>query len=61
MSVSNISLSLSTAMGGHLYERWSIRWGQPVAFNLLVALGALFTSACWLLLPLINRGRDTAA
>jgi len=61
MSVSNISLSLSTAMGGHLYERWSIQWGSPVAFNLLVALGALFTSACWLLLPLINRGRDTAA
>ena len=55
MSFSNLSLSLSTALGGWLYEIWTDRWGATFAFNLLVVTGALSTSVCWLLMPLLRR------
>ncbi|HUG70190.1 MAG TPA: MFS transporter [Pirellulaceae bacterium] len=59
MALSNLSLSLSTALGGWLYDDWTARWGATTAFNLLVAAGALSTCACWLLVPLLNSAIDT--
>jgi MFS family permease len=58
MSLSNFSLSLSSALGGRLYDEWTQRWDATTAFNLLVVAGALTTSACWLLVPLLNRTCD---
>jgi hypothetical protein len=54
MALSNLSLSMSTALGGWLYDNWAARWGATVAFNLLVVAGALSTCVCWLLVPLLN-------
>ncbi len=54
MALSNLSLSMSTAIGGWLYVDWSGRWGATTAFNLLVGAGALSTCACWLIVPLLN-------
>ena len=53
MSLSMISFSLSSALGGWIYDVWSSWWGAVTAFNLLVAAGAFTTSLCWLLVPLI--------
>lgn len=55
MALCNLSLSLSTAIGGWLYDEWLVRFGATYAFNLLVGLGALSTCACWLVMPLLNR------
>jgi len=30
-------------------------WGTELAFQLLVAIGALFTAGCWLLIPLLKQ------
>jgi hypothetical protein len=54
MAISNLSLSLSTAFGGWLYDHWAAKWGESNAFNLLVISGALSTCACWLLVPWLN-------
>ncbi|MCA9144740.1 MAG: MFS transporter [Planctomycetales bacterium] len=54
MALSNLSLSMSTALGGWLYDDWSAKWGATTAFNSLVIAGALSTCACWLLVPLLN-------
>lgn len=54
MALSNLSLSMSTALGGWMYDSWSARWGATTAFNLLVVAGALSTSACWLFVPLLK-------
>jgi len=61
MALSNLSLSLSMAIGGRLYDDWTARWGATTAFNLLVVAGALSTCACWLLVPLLNSAIDTNA
>ena len=53
MSLSMISFSLSSALGGWFYDVWSSWWGEVTAFNLLVAAGAFATSLCWLLVPLL--------
>ena len=55
MSLSNLGTSLSTWFGGWFYEAW-LPWGNPLAFNLLVGVGALFTAGCWLVVPLLRRG-----
>jgi predicted MFS family arabinose efflux permease len=55
MALSNLSYSISTGIGGLLYDRWTESWGAPTSFNLLVAAGSLSTCACWLLVPLLNR------
>jgi predicted MFS family arabinose efflux permease len=58
MGLSNLSILLSTAWGGDLYDRFSAAWDHRVAFNALVAIGALCTAACWLLVPWLRRGRE---
>jgi hypothetical protein len=53
MALSNLSLLLSTALGGGLYDYFSVTWDHRFAFNALVAVGALFRSDCrsWLVEP----------
>jgi len=58
MALTNFSLSFSTGIGGYLYDWWSKMWGSDYAFQLLVAVGALATASCWLLVPFLNRHRD---
>ena len=55
MSLSNLSLSLSAALGGWLFDRWAGDWGETTAFRLLVLAGAMSTSLCWFLVPWIYR------
>ena len=54
MSLTNLSAALSQGFGGWIYEALVERWGYLLAFQMLVAVGALFTAACWLLLPMLN-------
>lgn len=55
MALSNLSMSLSTWLGGELYDRGAAQWGSTVSFRLLVVIGAAFTSCCWLLVPMLSR------
>lgn len=55
MALSNLSMSLSIALGGQLYDRWTVSWGPTMAFNALVGVGAAFTACCWLLAPWLKR------
>jgi len=55
MALSNLSVSLSTWVGGQgfaILEEW---WGSTRAFQTLVGIGALFTALCWFLLPKLRR------
>lgn len=54
MSLSNLSMSLSALVGGPMYDWMQKHWNAALAFNVLVAIGAAFTAACWLLLPWLN-------
>jgi MFS family permease len=59
MSLSNLGLSLSMGLGGHLYELGIAWWdSRTLAFNLLVAIGAGVTACCWLLVPLLRRAHS---
>lgn len=55
MSLSNLSAALSQGLGGSIYEAMAQRWGAGLAFQLLVAIGALFTAGCWLLTPFLKK------
>ena len=55
MSLTNLSTALSQGIGGSIYEAMAERWGYAAAFQMLVALGALFTAGCWLLMPILNQ------
>ena len=62
MSVSNLAVSLSTWLGGSLYESWSAKWDPRNAFLLLVAVGAATTACCWCLVPILEKAaREPAA
>jgi MFS family permease len=54
MSLTNLSAALSQGIGGWIYEAMVEQWGYFLAFQILVAVGALFTAGCWLLLPYLN-------
>ena len=54
MSLTNLSAALSQGIGGWIYETLVERWGYFLAFQILVAVGALFTAGCWFLLPFLN-------
>jgi MFS family permease len=54
MSLTNLSAALSQGIGGWIYEALVERWGYFLAFQILVAVGALFTVGCWFLLPFLN-------
>jgi hypothetical protein len=55
MSLTNLAVSLSMIVGGRIYERLAAGTDHSFAFHTLVGLGALFTSFCWLLVPVIVR------
>jgi hypothetical protein len=54
MGLTNLSASLSAALGGWFYEIWSGHWGPTMSFNLLVLVGAVTNAACWLVIPLLK-------
>jgi MFS family permease len=58
MSISNLAVSLSTGLGGFLYDE-GIKWfdSSTISFNVLVAIGASFTACCWLLTPWLTVGQ----
>lgn len=47
MSLCNLSVSLSTGAGGTLSETLDAQLGPERGFQVLVAVGALFTAGCW--------------
>jgi MFS family permease len=53
MSLTNLSAALSQGIGGWIYEAMVEVWGSFLAFQILVAVGALFTAGCWFLLPFL--------
>jgi MFS family permease len=55
MALSNVSTSLSAVLGGYWYQHGIALWGNPTSFNVLVGIGSLFMSACWLLVPRLMR------
>jgi Na+/melibiose symporter-like transporter len=55
MSLSNLSTAISQGVGGTIYEAMAQRWGYTPAFQTLVAVGALFTAGCWLLMPILSQ------
>ena len=55
MSLTNLSTALSQGIGGSIYEAMAERWGYVSAFQMLVAIGALSTAGCWLLMPILGR------
>ena len=55
MSLTNLSTALSQGVGGTIYEAMAERWGFASAFQMLVAVGAVFTAGCWLLIPVLSR------
>ena len=55
MSLTNFSYGLGAWLGSSFYKDWSERWGTDMAFDVLVAVGAAFTAACWLVVPFLPR------
>ncbi|UCG60842.1 MAG: MFS transporter [Candidatus Zixiibacteriota bacterium] len=49
MSLSNLSVGLSSILGGSFYEAWKPVWGTDTTFTVLVLIAAGFTALCWLL------------
>jgi predicted MFS family arabinose efflux permease len=55
MAVANLSTLVSTWLGGLAYERLGAVWGYNEGFHILIAASALFTAACWLVIPWLPR------
>jgi len=49
MSLTNLGVSLSSIVGGKLYEAWKVEFGASTAFTVLVFVGAGFTALSWIL------------
>lgn len=56
MAAQNLSLSVATWLGGHVYEDLSPVWGARWAYAALALAGAAATACGWLLLPAARRG-----
>lgn len=61
MSLSNLSVSLSTGVGGSLYDLFAGQWDKPAAFRTLVLIGAACTACCWLVAPFLRVQRTGAS
>lgn len=59
MSLSNLSVSLSSIVGGHIYEAWKQSFGADTTYTLLVVVGAAFTAVCWVLVPFFPKSRES--
>lgn len=57
MSLANLSVSLSSIVGGRLYGAWTLSMGSGRAFTMLVIVGAGFSALGWLLIPLFPKSR----
>ena len=55
MALTNISSSLSEMLGGRLYDSWRASAGELGAYQLVVAMSALFAASCWALMPWLKR------
>jgi len=55
MGLTNLSFSVSAALGGSIYDRCAAYTGPDVAFKILVLLGASASAACWFVVPLLKR------
>jgi predicted MFS family arabinose efflux permease len=55
MALTNLSVSMSIYLGGWLYDRLAADRHFTFAFETVVAIGALSTCCCWLLMPWIRR------
>ena len=53
MALENLSGSVSTWLGGILYDAGKGRWGSRGSFQVLVLIGAALTACCWLVVPLL--------
>ena len=53
MALENLSASVSTWLGGVLYDEGKNRWGSRGSFQVLVLIGSLLTASCWLVVPLL--------
>ena len=57
MSLWNLSIALSSILGGRFYEAWKISFGAETAYSLLVVVGAGFTAVCWFLVLFFPKTR----
>jgi hypothetical protein len=55
MALENLATTLATGLGGDWYQRGIRLWGPHGSFRVLLVVGAAFTAACWLLVPLLPR------
>jgi MFS family permease len=60
MALENLSASVSTWLGGVLYEGGKPHWGTQGSFQALVLISSALTACCWLLVPWLPRAIDTA-
>jgi MFS family permease len=60
MASTNVAVSLSEAMGGSMYTAMSTRYGPQIAYDVLVAVGALCTAGCWLVVPWLRQAAARA-
>ncbi len=51
MALENTATAASVWLGGKFYAWGSKQWGEIASFNVLVAIGALTTAACFLIIP----------
>jgi MFS family permease len=55
MAISNTGMTASFGVGGRWYDALTEQFGsRHIAFDALVAIGALFTAGCWLLVPVMR-------
>jgi len=59
MSLSNLSVSLSSILGGRFYEAWKVSFGPDTAYTMLVLVGAGFTAVCWILVLFFPKTRES--
>jgi Na+/melibiose symporter-like transporter len=55
MALTNLAVSLSMDLGGRIYDQLADWKNATIAFQVLVGIGAIFTSLCWFLVPTIRR------
>jgi hypothetical protein len=56
MALQNLSLSVATWLGGHVYEDM-VPWAGPTtAYAALALAGAAASAGCWAVLPAVRRG-----
>jgi MFS family permease len=58
MSLSNFSVSLSSIVGGKIYESLKYSFSATTTYGILVAIGTGFTVLCWFLVLLFPKTRE---